>query len=211
MHCCCGVDTTPRDQGLRAPWPPAAHHWHAACGLTLTVLLLRRDPSRPERVFVMDDAVEPAPAVIVPTGAAADDPDAAAAAAAPAPAPPCVVLLDDGAGVHVDVVDRGDSTGIIAVRPQEVRVQAMASVANEKCNAELLEFLAKALALRRSTLSVRSLCCVVALLHCFAVVLARFPAKVLALQRLTLPLRALCHLLEALPSCPTFVALFWLL
>ena len=88
-------------------------------------------------------------------GTAAVATGAQRAANAPAPAPPCVVLLSEGAGVKIDVTDRGESVGIIAIRPDDVLVQTVSSVANEKCNAELLEFFAKALAIRRSTLSVR--------------------------------------------------------
>jgi hypothetical protein len=70
------------------------------------------------------------------------------------PIPPCCVLLEEGAGVKLDLIDRGAEVGIVSIRPDDVLLQTRSSVANEKCNSEVLDFLAKALAVRRSTLSV---------------------------------------------------------
>lgn len=70
------------------------------------------------------------------------------------PVPPCVVLLHDGAGVRFSVDDRGAAAGFVKVRTEDVLVQTVSSVANDKCNAELLDFLAKAMLLRRASLSV---------------------------------------------------------
>lgn len=78
------------------------------------------------------------------------------AAAAPAPVPPCIVLLPGGAGVILDLTDRASATGLVKIRPDVVLAASSASVANPKCNDELLDFLARALAVRRSTLAVRT-------------------------------------------------------
>jgi hypothetical protein len=75
--------------------------------------------------------------------------------AAVAPVPPCIVLLEGGAGVRVVVDDRGAEVGLVSLRTDDVLVQTVSSVAQDKCNTELLDFLAKALAVRRSTLTVR--------------------------------------------------------
>eukprot|EP00892_Ulva_mutabilis_P009543 jgi/Ulvmu1/6961/UM033_0018.1 len=89
------------------------------------------------RLFVMDDAVE----------------EGEEEKKLP-PVPPCVVLLPDGAGVRFSVDDRGSEAGFIKIRTDDVLVQTISSVANDKCNEELLDFLAKAMLLRRSTLAV---------------------------------------------------------
>jgi hypothetical protein len=60
-----------------------------------------------------------------------------------------------GSGVKFSVDDRGSKAGFIKIRADDVLVQTTSSVANQKCNLELLDFLAHALALRRSSLSVR--------------------------------------------------------
>ena len=60
-----------------------------------------------------------------------------------------------GAGVKFAVDDRGNKAGFIKVRTDDVMVQMTSSVANDKCNTELLDFLAQSLALRRSNLAVR--------------------------------------------------------
>lgn len=91
-------------------------------------------------MYIMDDAV--------------DEEDGASAAAA-VPVPPCCVLLQEGAGVKLDIIDRGTQVGIVSIRPDDVLLQTRSSAANEKCNLEVLDFLAKALAVRRSSLSVR--------------------------------------------------------
>lgn len=68
---------------------------------------------------------------------------------------PCL----QGSGVKFAVDDRGSRAGFIKIRTDDVMVQTTSSVANPKCNAELLDFLSQSLALRRSNLSVRhSLC-----------------------------------------------------
>lgn len=92
-------------------------------------------------MYVMDDAVDETPP--------ADSESAAV------PVPPCCVLLDGGAGVRLEIADRGTAAGIVSIRPDDVLLQTRSSVANEKCNEEVLEWLSRALALRRSTLSVR--------------------------------------------------------
>jgi hypothetical protein len=92
----------------------------------------------PHLVYVMDDAVD----------------EALDAIEAAVPIPPCCVLLEEGAGAKLDLIDRGAEVGIVSIRPDDVLLQTRSSVANEKCNSEVLDFLAKALAVRRSTLSV---------------------------------------------------------
>lgn len=66
-----------------------------------------------------------------------------------------MALYVQGSGVKFTVDDRGNKAGFIKVRIDDVMVQMTSSAANEKCNAELLDFLAQALALRRSNLAVR--------------------------------------------------------
>lgn len=129
LHCACTSELASKLQSAQLPCARAASY--SFCSI----------PTHPERVYVMDDAVVEAPD--------------ATAADAPMPAPPCVVLLDTGAGVRVDIDDRAAEAAIIAIRADDVLVATAASVANEKCNAELLDFFARALAVRRSTLSVR--------------------------------------------------------
>ena len=91
-------------------------------------------------MYVMDDAVDETPPV--------------EGELAVVPVPPCCVLLGGGAGVRLEIADRGTAAGIVSIRPDDVLLQTRSSVANEKCNEEILEWLARALALRRSTLSV---------------------------------------------------------
>ena len=74
-----------------------------------------------------------------------------------APVPPCIVQLSGGAGIVIEVEDKCDRIGIINIKPEVVRVQITTSVANVKCNEELTDFLATALAVRLSALSVRCL------------------------------------------------------
>jgi hypothetical protein len=66
-----------------------------------------------------------------------------------------MVFYLQGSGVKFTVDDRGNKAGFIKIRTEDVMVQMTSSVANEKCNAELLDFLAQSLALRRSNLAVR--------------------------------------------------------
>lgn len=96
-----------------------------------------RSKSNPDLLYVMDDAVE----------------EGEEEARRP-PVPPCVVLLAEGAGARFTIDDRGAQTGFIKVRADDVLAQTVSSVANETCNGELLDFLAKAMLLRRGTLSV---------------------------------------------------------
>lgn len=95
-------------------------------------------------LFVFDDAVE------------CVDSGSGGAASAAAPVPPCVLALPGGAGLVIDAEDKGERPGIVKVRPDVVRVQLTTSLANDKCNVELLDFLSRALATRRSALSVTS-------------------------------------------------------
>jgi hypothetical protein len=65
-----------------------------------------------------------------------------------------MVLHTQGSGVKFTVDDRGSKAGFIKIRTEDVMVQMTSSVANERCNTELLDFLAHSLALRRSNLAV---------------------------------------------------------
>lgn len=96
-----------------------------------------RSGGNADLLFVMDDAVE----------------EGEEDSRTP-PVPPCIVLLADGAGARFSIDDRGAQTGFIKVRPDDVLAQTVSSAANDSCNGELLDFLAKAMLLRRSTLSV---------------------------------------------------------